>query len=129
MTDDLTRSDSTSVEEALRAMWAETFGLAEIGLDDDFFALGGHSALAARICVRIGDELGIHLPLTSFLESPTIAELGERIREIAAEGSGGLDAVVPRRDEPSLTELLAEIESLSDAEVRTALTEADRERP
>ncbi|GHO56593.1 non-ribosomal peptide synthetase [Ktedonobacter robiniae] len=50
-----------------------------ISIDDDFFALGGHSLLVTQVMSRVQETFHVHLPLAVFFEASTIAELAERI--------------------------------------------------
>ncbi len=73
-------------EESLLAFWRDLFGRVEIGIHDDFFVLGGHSLLVARLSARIADLFGLELPLVQVFEMPTIAELSAYIdRQCAAD--------------------------------------------
>lgn len=71
------RPASNSIEAFLCALWCELLGLQEVGVDDDFFDLGGHSLSAARFTGRLQHEYGIELPLISIFECRTIARLAE----------------------------------------------------
>ncbi len=70
-------------EESLAAIWGEVLGLERIGIYDDFFAIGGHSLLAAQVIARIQREFGVGLALRDFFTSPNIKSLAETIREAA----------------------------------------------
>ncbi|MFY2556536.1 type I polyketide synthase [Corallococcus terminator] len=70
-----------ATEQVLLECFRLTFHLENIGIHDDFFALGGDSLLALRLSARIQDRLGARLPLKVVLESPTIARLAARIGE------------------------------------------------
>ncbi len=68
-------------ERKLVAIWEEALGTAPIGVEDNYFDLGGHSLLAVRIMGEIHRQFGKDLPLATLVESPTIAELAERLRD------------------------------------------------
>jgi acyl carrier protein len=53
----------------------------EIGIEDNFFALRGHSLLAMRLISRIYDAFQIEIPLSRLFASPTIAGLSAAIEE------------------------------------------------
>jgi len=77
------------------------------------------------MCVRIRELYQVDLPLRSFFETPTVAELAEKIR--AGAGTDADDVVPVRRERP-VEELLAEIEGLSDEQVASAVAAMDAER-
>jgi amino acid adenylation domain-containing protein len=71
----------TPTERRIAAVWEEVIGVAESGVEDDFFAAGGHSLLATRLLLLVRAETGVEIPLRDFLEQPTIAALAERVDE------------------------------------------------
>src|SRR5262249_17332091 len=67
----------TKEEDDIAAIWRDTLLLDGIGVHDDFFELGGNSLQAARLVLRIGDQLNVILSLQDFFEAPSIAALAE----------------------------------------------------
>ena len=68
-----------ALESQLVTLWETVLGTVPIGIHDDFFALGGHSLLGARMIAEVHDALGADLPLRALFEAPTIAQLATTI--------------------------------------------------
>jgi thioesterase domain-containing protein/NAD(P)-dependent dehydrogenase (short-subunit alcohol dehydrogenase family)/acyl carrier protein len=66
-----------AVERELAAMWSGLLGVAEVGVHDDFFELGGYSLTAVRLFARIKKTFGVELPLDTLFRAPTIATCAE----------------------------------------------------
>jgi acyl carrier protein len=62
-------------------IWEEVFGIAQIGLHDNFYELGGESLMATRIVSRIRDTFQVDLAIRSLLENPTVAGISRAIEE------------------------------------------------
>jgi acyl-coenzyme A synthetase/AMP-(fatty) acid ligase len=85
-------------ERRLAALWREVLGCGPVGVHQNFFDLGGHSLLLARVQVRVREEFGVEIPVVELLRHPTIAALAARLeRGGAAEPeSGAMDRVQER---------------------------------
>jgi acyl transferase domain-containing protein len=70
---------SSDVERTLVAIWRELLGIERIGVHDNFFDLGGHSLLLARLIARLRETFEVDLPLQDVFQSPTISALGQVI--------------------------------------------------
>ena len=84
----------TETEKRMASIWAEVLGLEAngtktsaangersetLGLDDDFFELGGYSLLAARLLTRVESEFAVEIPLRSLFEERTIGGLARLV--------------------------------------------------
>ncbi|NJQ98394.1 MAG: amino acid adenylation domain-containing protein [Hydrococcus sp. CSU_1_8] len=69
------------VELKLTKIWQEVIGLKSVGIRDNFFDIGGHSLLAVRLFVQIEKTFQKMLPLSTLLQSPTIEQLAEILRQ------------------------------------------------
>ncbi len=69
----------TDTERALAEAWSSLLDVADIGREDSFFDLGGHSLMATRLLGRIADMFDVDLPLRAVFEHPTLAGLAGRI--------------------------------------------------
>jgi len=64
----------TEMERAVAEIWMEVLGLQHVGVEDNFFALGGHSMLILLLFTRMRERLGRRIDLTSMLSCHTIAD-------------------------------------------------------
>lgn len=77
---------SDDTETRLAAIWCQVLGVDRVGVDQDFFTLGGTSILAVQTCVLIEKQTGVEIPLASFFESSTIERLAPyvaRVRQVS----------------------------------------------
>ncbi len=63
------------VERKIAQIWQEVLEVPQVGISDNFFDLGGHSLLVARLINKIEQEFGKSLPLSSLFQSPTVEQL------------------------------------------------------
>src|SRR5262249_61596940 len=74
------RTPSDDLEHQLLEIWQEALKIPKIGIDDDFFELGGTSLQALMVFARIESLQGCSLSPTTIVQAPTIARLAELIR-------------------------------------------------
>ncbi|RZW12411.1 MAG: acyltransferase domain-containing protein [Rhodobacteraceae bacterium] len=93
----------TAVERQLAAYWSELLGIEEIGIDDSFFDLGGHSLIAVRLFAKIKSTYSVDFPISVLFEAPTIrtcaALIAERVGDSGpTDEAGATDAAATKPD-------------------------------
>ena len=85
----------TATESAVLAIWQEVLRTSPIGINDNFFDLGGNSLLAIQVISRLRDQFQIGLSLTLLFEAPTIEALATGIDAGKWREQGAATAVPP----------------------------------
>ncbi|QFT61383.1 type I polyketide synthase [Roseivivax sp. THAF30] len=86
----------TEVEKRLAGFWAELLGVRNVGIDDSFFDLGGHSLIAVRLFSMVKKAYRVDFPISILFEAPTIRQCAALIAERAGISDGPV-AEVPDR--------------------------------
>lgn len=76
----------TGIQEDLVEIWEEILGVSKIGIDDDFFELGGYSLKAIKLLGRLGQKFDADLELTHIFKLLTIRKLSEKIESSKGKG-------------------------------------------
>ncbi len=74
-------------ERQIAAIWCGVLGRERVGVDDNFFDLGGHSLLMAQVHGRLREVLARDLPLVKLLEHPTVGSLARYLRRAEPAGA------------------------------------------
>ena len=85
-----------TTEEILAQIWSEVLEQERVGIDDNFFDLGGHSLKATMVASRIHQELKISLPLKELFRRPTISRLSDYLCSARASMYAGIQPVAPK---------------------------------
>jgi amino acid adenylation domain-containing protein len=75
----------TAQEVRLAAIWGDVLSLEQVGIEENFFDIGGHSLLAAQIIHRVNQTFQIDLPMRVIFDQPTVAGLALSIEEALIE--------------------------------------------
>ncbi len=91
------RAPTTESEALVADVFAEVLGAERIGVDDNFFDLGGNSLSAVRVAGRLREETGRDVPLQWLMTDPTPASIADRIDSDASDADSALQVVYPIR--------------------------------
>ncbi|MDQ6883908.1 MAG: non-ribosomal peptide synthetase [Candidatus Dormibacteraeota bacterium] len=72
----------TIIEERLAGIVAELLQLQQVGMEENFFLLGGHSLLGAQLLARVHEAFGVELTLRTLFDIPTISGLSAEIEQL-----------------------------------------------
>ncbi len=100
----------TGAEWRIRELFAEVLERDEVGADDNFFALGGHSLLVTRLISRVRAEFGLEVRIREVFQHPTPAAIAARRRPAGHRAQGppcaaslpGLSRSLPARPYPPI---------------------------
>ncbi len=84
-------------EKGLAKIWQDILSLEKVGIQDNFFDLGGHSLKATQVVSRIHKELGVEIALRKIFSQPTIEKLAEHIRTKDSSDEGMAAAFVQEK--------------------------------
>ena len=91
----ISAAPASALEARLAAIWRDVLGAPAVGLDDDYFALGGNSLLSIQIVSRVRQELDAELPLGIVFQARTVRALAQAIE--AHDPERGWPCLVPIR--------------------------------
>jgi len=102
----------TTLQQVLSTVWAESLGVERVGIEDDFFELGGASVVATQIVSRLRQMFQMELPAVLLFEAPTVEKFARYMTQHEAR--------------PGLTEktanLLKQIEGMTEDQVARSLS-------
>ncbi|MBM9839678.1 amino acid adenylation domain-containing protein, partial [Rhodococcus hoagii] len=97
------RAPVTPTEEIVAGVIADVLGVDRVGLDDDFFDLGGNSLVATQVVSRLGVALETQVPVRVLFEASTVEALAARVARLAGAGSRAPLTARPRPERVPLS--------------------------
>jgi acyl carrier protein len=76
---------STPIEEQVVSIFSTLLGQERVGVDESFFALGGHSLLGTQVIMWIAETFGVDIPLRTLFDAPTARQLSAEIERLLVE--------------------------------------------
>ncbi|MFJ8692602.1 amino acid adenylation domain-containing protein [Streptomyces roseolilacinus] len=101
--DPRTRAPGGRTARVIARIWRELLEVPEVGPDDNFFSLGGHSLLLATLAARIRTELGVRVPLPLLLGNPVLRDLAAALPTEDDDTGAGLRPRPEARDRAPLS--------------------------
>ena len=84
--DEMFIGPGTAVEEIIAGLWMQVLGVQKVGINDNFFALGGHSLLVTQVMARVLTVFGVDLPVRALFEAPMVSAFARSIEEAQNQG-------------------------------------------
>ncbi|WP_291567208.1 non-ribosomal peptide synthetase [Clostridium sp. UBA2485] len=81
------------IEEALAKIWSEVLGVKKIGINDNFFDLGGHSLKAITLVSKAHKEMNVEVPIKELFKNPTIKELAKVIEDLSESRQENIEPI------------------------------------
>jgi phthiocerol/phenolphthiocerol synthesis type-I polyketide synthase E len=85
----------SELEATLAQIWGEVLGVGQVGVDDDFFELGGNSLVGVQLIAQVRKTVDVKLPMRTLFDTPTVAGMAARVAELR-----GTAAEADAADEP-----------------------------
>jgi len=70
------------LEATIARIWGEALGISQVGINDEFFEIGGNSLIAVQLIAQVRKEFGVRLPMRSIFEEPTVAGAAALIEQL-----------------------------------------------
>jgi amino acid adenylation domain-containing protein len=91
----------TPAQQVLAEIWAEVLPVARVGVNDDFFDLGGHSLLIMRLLAGVHEAFGVELSIRAVFAEPTLGAMAAQVeRLVYAEVAAMPEAQAERQLDP-----------------------------
>jgi acyl-coenzyme A synthetase/AMP-(fatty) acid ligase/acyl carrier protein len=95
---DQASSAASEIEASLAQVVANLLHVPEVGPEDDFFLMGGHSLLGTQLIARIRDSFGVNVPLRTLFEEPTVRGLAAEVERLLIERIEAMPEEEARRE-------------------------------
>ncbi|HST22773.1 MAG TPA: amino acid adenylation domain-containing protein [Blastocatellia bacterium] len=109
------------VEVALVKIFSEVLGVEKVGVEDNFFLLGGHSLSATQVIIRLRDALHSDVPLRRMFEKPTVSGLALAVEEFKNQPEEDRIETLSRDSDESTEPLSALLDQMSREELQALL--------
>ena len=108
----------SDLEKTIVDIFKEILDIEKVSMNENFFALGGDSIRATQAVARIRTAFQIEIPIITLFRKPTVEELAAEVARLMESNDGD-----------DLTDILAELENLSDEEAERLLNDLDGGAP
>jgi amino acid adenylation domain-containing protein len=110
-------------EDRLCAIFSEVLGVEKVGIEDNFFLLGGHSLSATQVTTRILEVLHADVPLRRIFETPTVAGLALAVEECQISSEEDPIEIISRPAAKKVESLETMLGQMSNEELQALLAE------
>lgn len=111
------------VEQTVANIWQQLLGIQQIGIEDDFFELGGDSLLATQTISRLRKVFDVEMSIRRLFETPTVADQALAVQQSQTEAENNSINTIARIGSENAQQKLTKLNSLSDQEVDALLNQ------
>ena len=79
------------MEKTIAGIWQELLGVETVGINDDYFELGGDSLMAAQLISRLREAFEVEIPLQTLFEASTVKRIADKIETLLWANQGTRD--------------------------------------
>lgn len=115
-TNDTQKMEMTPTEHIIAKVWSSALNIDQVERTDEFFAVGGHSVMAAQMVMQFREEFNVDLTLQNFLENTTVCALASVVERLTNEAL----------DQNHALSLLERIEQMTEAEISNLIEQQDK---
>lgn len=92
LVDTVYAAPETDAQRTIAESWGSALGVAQVGLDDVFFEMGGNSLVAVQLAARMREALAVELPIAVLFDHPTVRALAEFVTQQKVDCGSGAES-------------------------------------
>jgi len=89
------RPPADEMEALIAELWQEVLGLEQVGVDDNFFDLGGHSLALVQLQKKLRERLSREISIVELFRAPTVSSLARSLAEAPADSDADTETPAP----------------------------------
>jgi len=105
--------DTKDMSAKIASIWSTILGVQNIGPNDNFFDIGGHSLLAVQAHREIRSQLGAKVSITDIFRFPVLSALAERVAGSGGQSVTAVEKLTPQVEVPASTRAEGRVDAMN----------------